>query len=79
MIKFLIMYEDGLGMLAHRMTKEMNGVQRNGGTVTSTNIFKDNPNLLTGVIFYDESKKDRINGQVLEKEQKEIMEAQPPK
>ena len=42
------------------MTKFMNGIQRNGGVVISTDVVRDVNPLLTGVVFYSETKKERV-------------------
>jgi hypothetical protein len=56
MIKFFIMADSDLPVLAYNMTKFMNGVQRNGGVVLSTDIIREAA-LFTGVVFYSETRK----------------------
>jgi hypothetical protein len=41
MIKFFIMADHDLPVLSHNLTKFMNGIQRNGGVVLSTDIVRD--------------------------------------
>lgn len=60
MIKFFIMAEADLSILAYNMTKFMNGIQRNGGVVISTDVVRDVNPLLTGVVFYSETKNERV-------------------
>jgi hypothetical protein len=62
-IKFFIMADSNISVLAYNMCKFMNGIQRNGGVVLSTDIVRDmassagGPPLFTGIVFYSETRK----------------------
>lgn len=60
MIKFFITAEADLAVLSYNMTKFMNSVTRNGGLIISTHVVRDVNPLLTGVVFYSETKKERV-------------------
>lgn len=60
MIKFSITADSDLPTLAYNMTKFMNSVTRNGGSIVSTHVVRDVNPLLTGVVFYSENKNERI-------------------
>ena len=67
MIRFFITADSDLPTLAYNMTKFMNSVTRNGGLIISTHVVRDVNPLLTGVVFYSETKKERVRNLTEEK------------
>lgn len=73
MIKFFITADADLAVLAYNMTKFMNGIQRNGGLIVSTHVVRDVNPLITGLVFYSETKRERIRNNLNEEKMEAVI------